>query len=397
MTTGPAMKLTTARGTSPATGPTTAPATEMTTAPPTRRATATDCAGDLAGDRAWGRARGRAWDTALVAAVERVLGRSGLTVSRIGLGLAAVGRPAYITLGRAADLGPDRSLEAMRARSHALLDVAYAAGVRYVDVARSYGRAEEFLADWLQTRGLAAGALTVGSKWGYHYIGDWRLDAAVHEVKDLRVEQLRRQFAESRALLGDQLRLYQIHSATLESGVLDDQAVLDELRRIKAAGVAIGLTVSGPRQAATIDRALELDLFDTVQATWNLLERSATGALERAHAAGLGVIVKEALANGRLTAAGGHGPQLRDGGHGLPLLLELAQAQALAPDVLALAAALGQPWADVVLSGAATPEQVRSNRLALEVALDPSLWRRLEPLAEPTERYWAERARLAWT
>jgi aryl-alcohol dehydrogenase-like predicted oxidoreductase len=72
----------------------------------------------------------------------RQLGRTGLAVSRIGLGLAAVGRPAYITLGRAADLGPDRSVDSMRTRSHALLDAAYAAGVRYVDAARSYGRAE---------------------------------------------------------------------------------------------------------------------------------------------------------------------------------------------------------------------------------------------------------------
>src|SRR5467141_2719276 len=94
----------------------------------------------------------------------RELGRTGLAVSRIGLGLAAVGRPAYITLGRAADLGADRSGEAMRSRSHALLDAAYAAGVRYVDVARSYGRAEEFLGAWLSARDLLPGEMTVGSK-----------------------------------------------------------------------------------------------------------------------------------------------------------------------------------------------------------------------------------------
>jgi aryl-alcohol dehydrogenase-like predicted oxidoreductase len=320
-----------------------------------------------------------------MAGAERVLGRTGLRVSRIGLGLAAVGRPAYITLGRAADLGPDRSVEAMRARSHALLDAASAAGVHYVDAARSYGRAEEFLASWLQARGLAPGALTVGSKWGYRYTGDWRLDAGVHEVKDLSVRHLRQQFAESRALLGDHLRLYQIHSATLESGVLEDAAVLDELRQISAAGVAIGLTVSGPRQAETIERALELDLFDTVQATWNVLERSATAALERAHAAGVGVIVKEALANGRLTAIGAHTP-----------LLELARAQALAPDVLALGAVLEQSWADVVLSGAATPAQLRSNLAAVGVVLEPALRRRLEQLAEPADQYWSARSRLTW-
>ena len=70
------------------------------------------------------------------------LGRDGPTVSRIGLGLAAIGRPAYITTNRAADLGPDRSEDAFRERTWQLLDAAYAAGVRYVDVARSYGLAE---------------------------------------------------------------------------------------------------------------------------------------------------------------------------------------------------------------------------------------------------------------
>jgi aryl-alcohol dehydrogenase-like predicted oxidoreductase len=316
----------------------------------------------------------------------RELGRTGLTVSRLGLGLAAVGRPAYITLGRATDLGADRSVEAMRTRSHALLDAAYVAGVRYVDVARSYGRAEEFLGAWLSSHELAPGAVTVGSKWGYTYTGGWRLDANVQEVKDLSVDNLRRQFVESRALLGDHLRLYQIHSATVESGVLQDDAVLTELRRIKETGLAVGLTVTGSRQSETIERALAIGVFDTVQATWNLLERSATRVLEQAHAAGVGVIIKEALANGRLTASGTEGP-----------VLELAREYELAPDVLALAAVLDQPWADVVLSGAITTEQLRSNLTALDAMLDGALRARLGSLAESAERYWSERARLAWS
>ena len=88
------------------------------------------------------------------------LGAGGPVVSRIGLGLAALGRPAYITSGREEDL-PDRSVTGMRTRTFSMLDAAYAAGVRYVDAARSYGRAEEFLAGWLAERGrqLAAGEL----------------------------------------------------------------------------------------------------------------------------------------------------------------------------------------------------------------------------------------------
>ena len=230
------------------------------------------------------------------------------------------------------------------------------------------------------------GEVSVGSKWGYTYMADWRVDAAVNEVKDLSVGAFRRQLAESRELLGANLRLYQIHSATLESGVLEDRAVLDELARLRASGVSIGLTVTGPRQAKTIDRALEVGGFDTVQATWNLLERGAGAALRAAHAEGLGVIVKEPLANGRLTARGD--------------VAELADAASNAgstPDALALAVVLAQPWADVVLSGAASVKEVESNLTALELQLDPQLVERLlDTIHQDSSAYWQMRAALPW-
>jgi aryl-alcohol dehydrogenase-like predicted oxidoreductase len=127
-------------------------------------------------------------------------------------------------------------------------------------------------------------AITVGSKWGYTYVGSWRLDAPVHEVKDLSIDTLRRQIIESRSLLRDRLQLYQIHSATLESKVLEDVDVLRELLRLRSSGVVIGLTVTGPNQADVIRRALRVSVdglnpFQVVQATWNLLEPSAAAAL----------------------------------------------------------------------------------------------------------------------
>jgi aryl-alcohol dehydrogenase-like predicted oxidoreductase len=314
----------------------------------------------------------------------RPLGRAGLPVSRLGLGLAALGRPGYINVGHHDDLG-GTDVAAMERHAHALLDAAYEAGIRYFDAARSYGRAEAFLASWLERRALPPGAVTVGSKWGYTYTAGWRVDAEEHEVKDLSVTTLRRQIAESRDLLGPHLRLYQIHSATLESGVLDDQAVLEELTRLHETGLAIGLTVTGAHQAETIERALEIPIFDTVQATWNLLERSAGPMLADAHAAGLGVIVKEALANGRLTVRGD-----------VPPLLELAERRAVAPDALALAVGLAQPWADVVLSGAATVEALRSNLTAMGLELGEQLDPELEALAEEPAQYWEERAALPW-
>jgi aryl-alcohol dehydrogenase-like predicted oxidoreductase len=315
----------------------------------------------------------------------RTLGATGLPVSPLGLGLAALGRPGYINLGHHDDVG-DTDVDAMERHAYEVLDAAYEGGVRYYDAARSYGRGEAFLASWLERRGLTRDAVTVGSKWGYTYIADWRVDVDEHEVKDLSVQTLRRQLAETRALLGDHLRLYQIHSATLESGVLDDAAVREDLARVRAKGVFVGLTATGPRQADTIERALEVGGFDTVQATWNLHERSATAALAAAHDAGLGVIVKEALANGRLTARGeAEGP-----------LATAARERGTTSDALALAAVLAQPWVDVVLSGAATVGTLRSNLAALDVTWDAELDDRLAELAEPADAYWKRRAELAW-
>jgi aryl-alcohol dehydrogenase-like predicted oxidoreductase len=312
-----------------------------------------------------------------------VLGRTGLPVSRLGLGLAALGRPGYINLGHGHDLGPQKDVATLEHEAHAVLDAAYDGGIRYFDAARSYGKAEEFLASWLERRGVEPGAVTVGSKWGYTYTAAWRVDAEVHEVKDLSLATVRRQVAESLALLGRYLRVYQIHSATLESRVLDDREVLDELARLRETGLAIGLTVTGPHQRETIERALEVEGFDTVQATWNLLERSAGPALQVAHDAGLGVIVKEALANGRLTERGDVAP-----------VRERAERAGTTPDAFALAAVLNQPWADVVLSGAATVDQLRSNLAALE--LDPKLEPELAELAEDPILYWEERSALPW-
>lgn len=325
------------------------------------------------------------------------LGRTGLTVSRLGFGLAALGRPGYMTLGHAADLGRRYDPADMEAHAHAVLDAAFAAGIRYFDAARSYGLGEHFLATWLAARGLAPGAATIGSKWGYTYTAAWKVDADQHEVKEHSLSVLRRQIDESRALLGEHLSLYQIHSATLDSGVLDNQEVLRELARLRGEGLRIGLSLTGPRQADTLCRALAITidgirLFDCVQATWNVLEPSAGPALQAAHDAGLGVIVKEALANGRLTPRNDEAafaPQRR--------ILEATAARLGATlDALALATALAQPWADVVLSGAATVSHLASNVAALQVAWDEETAHALAGLAEEPHAYWTTRGALRW-
>ncbi|MGB6058371.1 MAG: aldo/keto reductase [Microthrixaceae bacterium] len=342
------------------------------------------------------------------------LGGTGLATSAVGLGLASLARPGYINLGHGTDFGGDLDPEHVRGNAVRVLDAAKELGVLYFDAARSYGRAEEFLAHWLTERSVEPGGVTVGSKWGYTYTADWKVNAETHEVKDHSLRTLRRQHRESMALLGPWLGLYQVHSATLESGILDDDAVLDELATLRERGLRVGLTTSGTQQSEVIRRAIGIErsgvrVFDTVQSTFNVLERSAEGALREAHGSGLGVIVKEALANGRLTERNGSlappvSAALSDAGSQTthdPTTSQFAAYEQAAFghatfDQVALAFVLAQDFVDVALSGATTTGQLRSNVGALDLANDLDL-DVFAGLSQPVDEYWQDRSRLPWT
>ncbi|ANZ42075.1 aldo/keto reductase [Lentzea guizhouensis] len=291
-------------------------------------------------------------------------------MAQLALGLASLGRPAYINLGREDALPQVRDVDAMRAQCHLVLDEAYALGVRWVDAARSYGLSEQFLSEWLPGHD----DVTVSSKWGYAYTADWRPDAQVHEVKEHSLARFTQQWRETTALL-PRVDLYQVHSLTADSPLFDDRALQEAM---VATGVPLGFSTSGPNQADAIRKALDLGIFTSVQSTWNVLETSAAAALGEAHAAGLKVIIKEGMANGRLAVRAPEAVAVQ------------AKELGVGTDAVALAAVAHQPWVDVVLSGAASPEQLRSNAEAMTVEVV------LPDLSEPAEEYWATRAALTW-
>lgn len=320
-------------------------------------------------------------------------GNTSIYTSRIGLGLAALGRPGYINLGHGDDLVKNDA-EAMKSNAVNMLDTAYKVGIRYFDAARSYGKAEEFLAAWMEQGGKG---VTLGSKWGYTYTAGWSVHAEQHEVKEHTAKVLQRQWQESKALLGTSLKIYQIHSATLESAVLDNADVLDRLWCLKASGMIIGLSLSGTAQQDTLDKAMTIlkggeSLFQSVQVTWNVLEQAATEVLRRASEQGMGIIVKEALANGRLTARNSD-PDFKEK---KAILEAMASRYKVGMDALSMAFVLHQPWANIVLSGAATEAQLLSNLKALQVQLSREDIAILKSLAEPSEVYWKKRAELVW-
>jgi aryl-alcohol dehydrogenase-like predicted oxidoreductase len=322
-----------------------------------------------------------------------------LTQARLGLGLAALGRPGYVTLNHSSDLGEHYEPSLMESHAHDVLDAAFDAGIRYIDAARSYGRAEEFLASWLRKRAIEPVEVVVASKWGYTYTAGWSTTAAQHEVKEHSLAAYVRQLDESVARLGPYLSLYQIHSVTAESKTLEDDALIDAIARLRERGIRAGLTVSGAGQAVAIRRSLEVRrdgkrVFDSVQATWNLLERGAESALQDAYDAGMKVVVKESLANGRLTQAN------RDEGDllypSVARIRALAERRGTNVETLALAAALTRPWASFVLSGAATVDQIRSTVVALDFAYDSELDQQLRSVVVTSDEYWRARTAFRW-
>ena len=232
----------------------------------------------------------------------------------IGLGLAALGRPAYITDHRELDLGRDRdrdrTVAIMRARTHAMLDAAWARGIRFIDAARSStvsprsssGRGSPSTPSAASSSRSSRSGATNTSAGG----GSTRRCTS---ARSTRPRCSSGSGPRTLGTLGTVPDLYLIHSLTPDSPALGDVALLDRLGALAATGVRVGISTSGPRQADALDAARELgdSPFSAVQATWNLLEPSVGPALERAHDAGWFVVVKEAVANGRLSPSSAAG------------------------------------------------------------------------------------------
>jgi aryl-alcohol dehydrogenase-like predicted oxidoreductase len=316
--------------------------------------------------------------------------------------MAALGRPGYINLDRNAILGEERPIDVMQSQANNVMDQLFALSspnnTPWIDCARSYGLSEKFVGEYLRKNKIGPDDVYVSSKWGYTYVADWNIQLGQgepHEVKDHSAENFLKQVEETNKLLGEYVKLYQVHSATFESGILSDPLVHEALGNCrKERGWSIGLSVSGPNQSDVLREAMKLKtkdgenrLFDSVQCTYNVFEQRAGEALQEAHTAGMDIIIKEGLANGRALRS--------------PVVKKYAERVQCEPDQLALGCILAQPFEARVLSGAITPEQLKSNFAAQKVAEklkgDPELL--LEIMAScrvKSEDYWRERSALAW-
>ena len=311
--------------------------------------------------------------------------------NKIGLGLAALGRPGYINIGHDNDLGSDKSKSSMRDYCHQVLDFAYSNGVRYFDTARVYGEAEEFLSSWIRKKSQFNGF--VGSKWGYEYLANWEVNADKHERKDHSAAFLKQQWVETRMNLGKNVDLYHIHSVTPESSVLDDPSVIKELEIIKKNGLEIGISTSGPEQKKIIEKLLKINeklkLFSFLQSTVNIFEQSCIPILKEAHNQKINIIAKEVFSNGLLTNANKdyHQEQLQN-------LQNIAKEINLTLEQLSYLWVYQLPFIKIILTGASTINQLQENLNCLK-KINTTI-PNLDNLNLSVEDYWSTRKSLSW-
>ncbi|MGJ8745343.1 aldo/keto reductase [Polaribacter sp.] len=312
---------------------------------------------------------------------------------QLGLGTAALGRPQYINVRT--ETCDNSNLAEFRKQSFAVLEEAYHLGIRYFDTAPGYGLAEELVLEWLQTKNDKS--IEIATKWGYTYTANFDANATIHEVKEHSVSKLKEQWNFSKKLL-PYLKVYQIHSATLETGVLENQEVLAQLAFLKKEfNIKIGLTTTGTNQVEVIKKALtvlvdEDTVFDLFQVTYNFLDQSLKEILDELISKNKSIVIKEALANGRVFKNENY-PHYKDM---YATLEKISKNHKVGVDAISLKYCEQTIPKAKVLSGASTTAQLKENLKLNNFSLSLEEIEILNSLKVSPNSYWAERKNLAW-
>ncbi len=311
----------------------------------------------------------------------------------LGLGTAAIGRPQYINIRQEATT--TFSLAAFQQKGIAVLDDAYNRGIRYFDTAPGYGMAEQLLLDWVVEKNDPT--IEVATKWGYTYVANFDPTATQHEIKEHSLKKLNEQWDSSKELL-PYLSTYQIHSATFETGVLDNEKVLNRLAELKNNhGLLMGISTTGANQVAVIKKALDVEvngipLFDVFQVTYNILDQSLATIAKELAVQKKRLIIKEALANGRIFP----NDQFPHYKNLYASLAALAKKYNVGIDAIALRFCMDSIDPYQVLSGAANELHISQNSKATQFELQAKDIIALKKMAVSPQSYWAERKLLAW-
>ncbi|QOD60196.1 aldo/keto reductase [Polaribacter haliotis] len=311
----------------------------------------------------------------------------------LGLGTAALGRPQYINVRQ--ESCDNSNLEIFRKESFLVLEDAYNLGIRYFDTAPGYGLAEELLLEWLLTKNDKS--IEVATKWGYTYTANFDANAKIHEIKEHSLAKLNEQWQFSKQLL-PYLKVYQIHSATLETGVLENTEVLEKLAFIKKEhNLKIGLTTTGTNQVEVIKNALNVvvdgeQLFDLFQVTYNLLDQSLKEISAELNNQNKTIVIKEALANGRVFRNENYNHYSKM----YAVLESLAENYKVGVDAISLKYGKQTIPNATILSGASNFKQLKENLKLDSFTLTFEEIETLNSFKIAPEFYWNERKNLQW-
>ena len=197
----------------------------------------------------------------------RTLGKTDLTVSRLGFGGARIGYE---------DVTPDQADQLL----NGLIDV----GVTLIDTAACYDDSEEQIGKWIGSR---RDEYVLASKCG-HVTGGatglpWSANTIAHSI-DRSLQRLKT----------DRIDLIQLHSCSAE--VLAGGEAVEAILKAKEAGKVRYIGYSGDGDDALY--AIGMGVFSTLQTSYNVVDQHARRkVLPAAQAAGMGVIAKRPLAN----------------------------------------------------------------------------------------------------
>ena len=314
-------------------------------------------------------------------------------INSIGLGTAAIGRPQYINIKNKADA--EFSLESFKKKGLEILDQAYQHGIRYFDTAPGYGLAEQLLIDWKKEK--EDSNIEMATKWGYTYVANFDPNAIQHEVKEHSLDKLNEQWEQSKNLFPF-LTTYQIHSTTFETGVLENKRILNQLAELKQTyNLHIGLSTTGSNQSEVLKKALDIEiegqsLFNVFQVTYNVFDQSLFEISDRILKEEKRLVVKEALANGRIFP----NDQYFNYKKAYIVLEELAQKYEVGIDSIGLRFCIDSISPFKVLSGVTNESHLLSNLQSLNFKLEDEDMIKLKKLAIQPAFYWNERKQLGW-
>ena len=209
----------------------------------------------------------------------RVLGRTGLKVTRLGFGAMEV-RGSRIWGGRPVSDDQARTI------LNGVLD----AGINFIDTANDYGRSEEFIGKFISGR---RKEFFIATKCGCTVVRrDDKTDDTPHVWTK---ENLFRGLHESlQRMRTDYVDIMQLHNPELQT--CDQAGLVECLQEMKKQGKVrwIGASSTHPH----LDPYIKKGVFDAFQIPYSGLERKHENAISRASKAGAGTIIRGGVAKG---------------------------------------------------------------------------------------------------